>query len=272
MVRRSTGASYTAVSDSIIKKYNIPLPLLEEQRRIAAILDKADAVRRKRQQASALTEELLRSAFLEMFGDSSSMEKLKLEELAANRKHALSSGPFGSSLTSAHYVEEGILVLRGKNVTEGQLNLSDCKYVTEEKATSLARSAVTPGDVVVVAVGASGMAFPIPDGFPQAIMSQNFNKISPDPTKVDSIYLAYAINSTFVQRQLAQNITDTVRTFLSLTKLREILIPLPELRLQHTFSSLFKQLEAIQREYVEAVETADDLFNTLLQKAFRGEL
>ncbi len=52
-----------------LKKFPIPLPPLEEQRRIAAILDKADAVRQKRQQAIALTEELLHSAFLEMFGD-----------------------------------------------------------------------------------------------------------------------------------------------------------------------------------------------------------
>jgi type I restriction enzyme S subunit len=207
-----------------------------------------------------------------MFGDPSNMEKVKIEDLAANKKHALSSGPFGSSLTSAHYAEEGILVLRGKNIAEGKLNLSDCKYVTEEKALSLARSAVSPGDVVVIAVGASGMAFPIPDGFPQSIMSQNFNKISPDPSKVDSVYLAYTINSTFVQKQLAQNITDTVRTFLSLTKLREILIPLPELELQHTFSKLSKQLEVTKQEHIKALQTADDLFNSLLQRAFRGEL
>jgi len=54
---------------SEIKKCKIPLPPLEEQRRIAAILDKADGVRRKRKEAIRLTEELLRSTFLEMFGD-----------------------------------------------------------------------------------------------------------------------------------------------------------------------------------------------------------
>jgi type I restriction enzyme, S subunit len=69
MVRESTGASYPAVSDSIIKKNEIPLPPIEEQKRIAAILDKADRVRRKRQEAIRLTEELGRSIFLDMFGD-----------------------------------------------------------------------------------------------------------------------------------------------------------------------------------------------------------
>ncbi len=64
-----TGTTFREVSKGIVERFEIPLPPLAEQRRIAAILDRADAVRRKRQQAIALTEELLRSAFLEMFGD-----------------------------------------------------------------------------------------------------------------------------------------------------------------------------------------------------------
>ncbi len=69
MVKRATGASYPAVSDKIVKDSTLPLPPLPEQKRIAAILDKADSIRRKRQETVRLTEELLRSAFLEMFGD-----------------------------------------------------------------------------------------------------------------------------------------------------------------------------------------------------------
>jgi len=63
------GATVPGIGKDDIAETKIPLPPLEEQRRIAAILDKADAVRRKRKEAIALTEELLRSAFLEMFGD-----------------------------------------------------------------------------------------------------------------------------------------------------------------------------------------------------------
>ena len=69
MTRLATGASYPAVSDKIIKESLIPLPPLPEQKRIAAILDKADAIRRKREKAIELTDSFLRSVFLEMFGD-----------------------------------------------------------------------------------------------------------------------------------------------------------------------------------------------------------
>jgi type I restriction enzyme S subunit len=69
MVKKATGASYPAVSDRIVLDSWMPMPGLDEQLRIADILDKADAIRRKRKEAIALTEELLRSAFLEMFGN-----------------------------------------------------------------------------------------------------------------------------------------------------------------------------------------------------------
>ena len=69
MVRLATGANYPAISDRIVKASEIPLPPLAEQKRIAAILDKADAIRRKRQQALKLSDEFLRATFLDMFGD-----------------------------------------------------------------------------------------------------------------------------------------------------------------------------------------------------------
>ncbi|MBT7444973.1 MAG: restriction endonuclease subunit S, partial [Methylococcales bacterium] len=69
MISKATGANYPAVSDRIICGSKIPLPPLPEQKRIAAILDKADAIRRKRQQAIELADQFLRSVFLDMFGD-----------------------------------------------------------------------------------------------------------------------------------------------------------------------------------------------------------
>lgn len=65
----ATGASYPAVSDKIIKSLPIALPALKEQKRIAAILDKADSLRRKRQQAISLADDFLRTVFIDMFGD-----------------------------------------------------------------------------------------------------------------------------------------------------------------------------------------------------------
>ena len=69
MVRRATGASYPAVSDRIVCESKVPLPPLDEQKRIAEILDKADALRAKRRAALAQLDILTQSIFLDMFGD-----------------------------------------------------------------------------------------------------------------------------------------------------------------------------------------------------------
>ena len=72
MSRKATGASYPAVPDRIIRESKIPLPILEEQKRIAAILDKADTIRRQRQDAIELTNDFVLSLFVDMFGDPNS--------------------------------------------------------------------------------------------------------------------------------------------------------------------------------------------------------
>jgi type I restriction enzyme S subunit len=189
---------------------------------------------------------------------------VKLEEIADKSHYALSSGPFGSNLTSAHYQNTGVPVLRGLNISDGQLSLEDLKFISEEKAKELARSEVKPGDVVVVAVGASGLAFQIPESLPRAIMSQNFNKITPDLSQVNAKYLEICLNSDIVQSQLKQEITDTVRTFLSLTKLKDVDIPLPPLAEQKRIAAIAQKADRLRRTRRYALQLSD----TYLQSVF----
>jgi type I restriction enzyme S subunit len=271
--RNMTGtAGQKRLPTGFLENFKIPLPPLSKQRRIAAILDKADAIHQKRQEAILLMEEFLHSVFSDMFGNIGNFDHVKIQDIASKKKHALSSGPFGSNLTSAHYTNEGIIVLRGLNISKGRLNLDDVKFVSEQKAQSLVRSEVRPGDIVVVAVGSSGLACQIPNSLPRAIMSQNFNKISPNLNKTNPIYLEYCINSLFVQRQLKKEITDTVRTFLSLTKLKNVEIPLPPLRDQEKFAQVVRKSAQLRTKHQRAERKSDAIFNSLVQRAFRGEL
>jgi len=247
----------------------VELPPLPEQRRIAGVLDQADRLRRTRRYALELSDNFLKAVFLEMFSDPSKrFDTVELEEIARDVPHALSSGPFGSNLTSVDYVTEGVPILRGLNVTGGRLDLDDLVYVTEAKATELTRSEVRPGDIVIVAVGASGLACQVTQCLPRAIMSQNFNKVTPCPKKVEASFVEFCINSQIVQRQLKQEITDTVRTFLSLTKLKKVKIPLPPIALQRTFSEIVQRSERLRAVQREALRQAEHLFQSLLHRAF----
>ncbi|WP_414552762.1 restriction endonuclease subunit S [Anabaena sp. CCY 0017] len=272
---RHQGASTTLplLPKGRFQEIEIPIPPLEEQKRIAEILDRAEELRAKRREAIAQLNTLTQSIFFEMFGNSvNNFNIATIEEVAAKSQYALSSGPFGSNLTSQHYVDDGVIILRGLNVTGNRLNLESLKFISQEKAKELARSEVKPGDIVVVAVGSSGLAYQIPSSLPRAIMSQNFNKITPDLQKVNATYLTFCINTSIVQNQINQKITDTVRTFLSLTKLKTIKIPLPPLSLQQEFARRIQSVEKLKASHRASLSELDALFASLQHRAFRGEL
>ena len=265
--RSGTGQPFIKPSD--VKEHLVVIPPSSEQRRIADLLSRADRLRRLRRVDDTLSASMLQSVFLEMFiGNSTKFPKARIQDIASNRKYALSSGPFGSNLTSEHYVNRGVIVLRGLNISDGSLNLENIKYISEQKAKSLERSEVHPGDIVVVAVGSSGLACLIPDTLPRAIMSQNFNKVTPDTNKVNAVYLEHCLNSEYVQKQFGQKITDTVRTFLSLTKLKSVEIPLPPLPQQEQFAAVVRRVESLRARAGESERQGEGLFQSLLAEVF----
>jgi type I restriction enzyme, S subunit len=109
------GATFKEVSKAVVSRIEIYLPQLSEQRRIAEILDKADAIRRKRKESIAITEELLRSTFLEMVGPGATQYKRwpvrTIESLAASTPDSMRTGPFGSDLLHSEFGDEGVAVL-----------------------------------------------------------------------------------------------------------------------------------------------------------------
>ncbi|NCQ87279.1 MAG: restriction endonuclease subunit S [Microcystis aeruginosa W13-18] len=147
-----SGTTFKEVSKGIVERFKIPLPPLEEQRRIAAILDKADGVRRKRKEAIRLTEELLKSTFLEMFGDPVTNPKgweiKKLEEVTTKITDGVHSRP--------NYTEQGVPFISVKDITTGELKFDDCKFISEEDHKKYKkRCNPDMGDILYTKVGAT---------------------------------------------------------------------------------------------------------------------
>lgn len=146
------GAAQPNLSAKDLKSFKIPLPPLEEQKRIAAILDKADSVRRKRQQAIQLADDFLRSVFLDMFGDPISNPKgwevKKLNEISS--KIASGNTPKGGS---KNYVNEGITFMRSQNVWKNKLLLDDVVYIDEKTHESMSKSSLKHKDILMTKTG-----------------------------------------------------------------------------------------------------------------------
>ncbi|EJB1648347.1 restriction endonuclease subunit S, partial [Salmonella enterica] len=146
------GATFKEVSKRVVEDFEIPLPPLEEQKRIAAILDKADGVRQKREQAIKLADDFLRATFLEMFGDPVSNPKgwkvKPLKELSV--KIASGSTPKGGSKV---YVDKGITFFRSQNVWKNDIRLDDVAYIDEKTHNSLKKSSLKHKDILMTKTG-----------------------------------------------------------------------------------------------------------------------
>jgi type I restriction enzyme S subunit len=130
----------------------VPLPPINEQKRIAAILDKADAVRCKRQQAIQIADNFLKSVFLDMFGDPvtnpKGWEVKKLKEISS--KIASGNTPKGGS---KNYVKEGITFLRSQNVWKNKLLLDDVVYIDQKTHESMSKSSLKNKDILMTKTG-----------------------------------------------------------------------------------------------------------------------
>ena len=146
------GATFKEISKSIVEKIEIPLPSLEEQRRIAALLDKvSDLIAKRRAQLDKL-DLLVKARFVEMFYNTAEVKKWPVVTIL-DISTDMRTGPFGSALHHDEFVDNGVFVLGIDNAVENRFSYNRMRYITEEKYQQLKRYTVKPGDVIITIMG-----------------------------------------------------------------------------------------------------------------------
>ncbi|MBE9246683.1 restriction endonuclease subunit S [Microcystis aeruginosa LEGE 00239] len=265
----TSGTAQGGVNATKLKTLLVPLPPLEEQRKIAAILDKADGVRRKRKEAIRLTEELLRSTFLEMFGDPvtnpKGWETHKLKEFT---KRPITYG----ILKPGPHVSEGIPMLRIQDIHNGRVTASGIHKVSPELSSEYSRTVLRGGEIVISLVGTLGLTALIPESLKGANVHRNLGVIDIESEIVLSSFIFHYFKFSGIENFLLKNTKGGVQSLLNLGELREMPVNLPPLSLQQDFESLASNQIALNTNALSAYEQSENLFNSLLQRAFRGEL
>lgn len=261
----------------VFENLAIPLPPLPEQRRIADILDKADAIRRKRREAIALTEELLRSAFLEMFGDPVTNPKgwaaIRIDEVA-HEPGSLVDGPFGSSLKPEHYTATGVRVVRNYNINDDFFDDSQFKYVTEAKFEELRRSEVSPGDVLITTKGTVGDVCLMPKVAGPSVLSASGTvrlRVPDDVGLLPEFVVAQMIQPTF-KRYLHSFEAGSAQQYLNLSGIRKMRLIRPDISEQRSLVEKRKRIRAVQRRLAASLDQSSGLFDALVHRAFRGDI
>lgn len=260
----------------LIEAVMVPVPPLPEQRRIASILDKADAIRRKREEGIRLTEDLLRSTFLEMFGDPETNPKgWELQPLAA----VVSEMEGGKSILAD--TEESAAtryrVLKVSAVTWADYRPHESKPVPAEYDPPPAHI-VKQGDLLfsrantTELVGATVYVFDTPPN--HLLPDKLWRFVWRDDRPMDPQYVRMLFMTAAIKRELGKRATGTSGSMknISKAKLMTIRIPVPPVDLQRAFGTFALAQHKALTARREGAEATAALFGSLVQRAFRGEL
>lgn len=270
----SRGSTRTRTNLTDLKKVEIPLPPLDEQKRIAAILDKADAIRRKRQQAIQLADNFLRSVFLDMFGDPVTNPKgfplSILSDFYINPKNATKCGPFGSALKKHEYVEDGVPVWNMDNISlNGKFTDSPRLWITKNKYFDLEAYSVENGDVIISRAGTVGKMGVVRSKSEHSIISTNLIRVR-FGEKLRPEYFVNLMNYCKGRVGRLKTGPDGAFTHMNTGILDKLQFPYPDIELQDKFIEIKEKVISSLEKSEE--KDIDNLFNSLSQKAFAGEL
>ena len=271
MVDVATGANYPAVSDAKVKASKIPLPPLAEQKRIARILDVADALRAKRREALSELDTLLQSTFLDMFGDPVTnpmgWPKVKSGELFL-------LPPKIGTITPA--TGRGYLVVRVGEVGESRIAFERCGRV-EVTEKDFAKFSLEQGDTVIArAIGSKNQLGKASffAGFDEAtVIDSHVMRLRPDPIKCDGLWFYSLISSDRGKILLQQTGGATAVQFnINAKQASSLQVALPPLDLQHQFTVIAESIERQKASQQAHLAELDTLFASLQSRAFRGDL
>ena len=258
-----------------LRLFEIPLPPLPEQRRIADILDKADAIRRKRREQIAAARTLSASVFIEIFGDplghASSCNLSTLDKVVVS-EGGLKRGPFGGALKKEIFVSDGYAVYEQQHAISGTFDIARY-YISEDKFAEMAAFAVLPGDLIVSCSGTMGRVAIVPDNAKEGVINQALLRIRPDSSVVTAEYLKCYLDLPQVQARLSGFSRGSgLKNFPPMGDVRALPVPVPTANQLLQFERANAIAVATTRRQHNAVVFENELFDSLVQRAFRGDL
>ncbi len=254
-------------------RVEILLPPLEEQRRIAAILDQTETLRTQRRTALALLDSLTQSLFLDMFGDP--LDNTKRWEWRCMSELFETSPIFGTMIPGE--AERGSwLCLRVANIQDWQLTLEDKKYV-DLPTSAVERHSVKAGDLLMARAIASqehlGKCVVAQPGdelwaFDSHLMRLRFRADRAVPEFIRQLLRTPGGRNIFLKASRKSSVQYNINT----KEISALEVPVPPLPLQQTFATRIASIEALKATPRRARAALDALFASLQQRAFAGQL
>ena len=289
---QAQGAAQQNLNQDLIRQFAVPLPPLEAQRRIAGILSAYDELIENSQRRIRILETMARALYREWFvhfrfpghenvpripsplGEiPKGWNVVVLDTLKADQRHAINGGPFGSKLVTRDYVERGVPVIRGSNLSEsGRFDPAAFVFVTEEKADELRANLARPSNIMVTQRGTLGQIGMIPPGIGHArfVISQSQMKITLDSAAVNRECAFFFLRSEEAQLRIRNLASSSGVPHINLATLREFQILLPPRDLQERFGQFALRTETTIEQLTRQITCLRQTRDLLLPRLLSG--
>lgn len=263
IIKKGVGGAQPNISASILKSLKIPLPNLETQKRIAAILDEADTLRQLNQQLIAKYDALTQSLFLDMFGDPVTnpkrWEKVAMSKICDFKKKTIK--PENISTNTKYIPLDAIEKETGKIIGYEIVECGDIKsnkfYFTKEH--------ILYGKLRPYLNKVSLPNF-------EGICSTDIIPLKPIPNKTNRFFIAQIMRGNGFVSFASERSSGANLPRISPDEIQKYKIINPPIHLQTQFAERVQLIEQQKQQAQEALQKSEQLFNSLLQKAFNGTL
>ena len=282
--RTCTGTRMPRANVNEIMNFDINLPTLPEQKRIIAILDEVfagiDKAVANTEKNIANVRELYENIIINRIvgdPDTKDWSFSLVKDLAKSKKGSIRTGPFGSQLLHSEFVEDGVSVLGIDNVVKNKFLWGKRRYINYKKYKELEKYTIKPFDVLISIMGTCGRCAVVPEDIPLSINSKHLCCITLDQKKCIPDFLhSYFLYHPIARKYLKLNSKGSIMSGLNMGIIKELPVRLPSLQEQRNIIEAIKELSSqsqqIEQIYQQKISALTELKQSLLQKAFSGEL
>ncbi|GAB1417220.1 hypothetical protein MASR2M117_26260 [Paludibacter sp.] len=272
--RKATGATIMHINRKSLEQLEIPDMNLNDQLHIANILSKAAYLISQRKESIRLLDEFLKSTFLEIFGDPVRNEKKWNKVVLGDVCKKIGSGatPKGGKES---YHKEGVSLVRSLNVHNDEFIYKNLAFIDDNQAHELKNVIIEKSDVLLNITGASvARCCIVPKDILPARVNQHVSILRPNSSFLKPIFLSRMFTSINYQLKLIKDAKSKGATREAITKeeIEQMRVIAPPLELQTRFAQIVEKTEVLKTQYQQSLQEFEDLYGSLSQKAFRGEL
>ncbi len=265
----ATGATIPHINRAALLSIKVPQLDLSDQISIATVLTRAETLIAKRKVSIKALEELLKSNFLEMFGDpvknEKGWEKKRIADIAEVR-----IGPFGSLLHAEDYIEEGIPLINPSHIIDGKIEPDNKQSVTQKKFEELKPYQLRINDIVVARRGEIGRCAVVSNS--RDLLCGTGSMFIRINENYCPILLQFQIYNTTLKYYLERKAKGVTMKNLNSKTLGNLMVLYPPQEIQNRFSTIFRKVETLKARYNQSLVELENLYGSLSQLAFKGEL